>query len=161
MSERNADGLGTQLRRLQELLDGELEKVYRMEHSFYTPRYTPIMKALAMAEPLSIKQIAEQSSVSHSAASQTVAKLQEHGLVVLDVHSDRRSRVVRLSAEGRRLLPWLQTRWRATTQAALLLDQELTHPLRMILAEAIERLEAQSFSDRIAEQVTALERAAR
>ncbi|MEM7678857.1 MAG: helix-turn-helix domain-containing protein, partial [Myxococcota bacterium] len=137
---KTADGLGTQLRRLQELLDGELEKVYRMEHPFYTPRYTPIMKALAAVEPLSIKQIAERSSVSHSAASQTVAKLQELGLVILDVHSDRRSRVVKLSAEGCRLLPWLRTRWQATTRAARRLDGELTHPLSVILAEAIERL---------------------
>ncbi|MEM0930513.1 MAG: MarR family transcriptional regulator, partial [Pseudomonadota bacterium] len=62
MMRRTADGLGTQLRRLLELLDGELEQIYRQDHPFYTPRFTPVMKALAADEPLSIKAIAERSS---------------------------------------------------------------------------------------------------
>ncbi|MEO1100833.1 MAG: MarR family transcriptional regulator [Pseudomonadota bacterium] len=149
MNEGTADGLGTQLRRLLELLDGELEQVYREDHAFYVPRFTPVMKALAGAGTLTIKDIAERSSVSHSAASQTVSKLEKHGLVELEPDADRRSRRVTLSAEGRRLLPWLSDRWAATTAAAAELDEELTSPLSALLRQAIDHLERRPFSDRI------------
>ncbi|MEM0930264.1 MAG: MarR family transcriptional regulator, partial [Pseudomonadota bacterium] len=119
------------------------------DHPFYTPRFTPVMKALAADEPLSIKAIAERSSVSHSAASQTVAKLARHGLVELDQDTDRRGRLVSLTKDGRALLPWLQRRWAATNKAADALDQELTHPLSAVLAEAIEQLEQCGFAQRI------------
>lgn len=150
MTDHSSDGLGTQLRRLVELLDGELETLYRAEHPYYVPRYTPVMKALSTGEPLSIKAIAEQSSVSHSAASQTVTRLKGHGLVKLSPDADRRSRKVTLTEAGRDLLPWLETRWRATTRAAEALDGELTVPLSQVLAEAISRLEDTGFADRIA-----------
>lgn len=149
MNEGTADGLGTQLRRLLELLDGELEQVYREDHPFYVPRFTPVMKALAGAGNLTIKDIAERSSVSHSAASQTVSKLEKHGLVELEPDADRRSRRVTLSAEGQRLLPWLSQRWTATTAAANELDEELTSPLSALLRQAIDHLERRPFSDRI------------
>ncbi len=160
MIKRTADGLGTQLRRLLELLDGELEQIYRKDHPFYTPRFTPVMKALSTEKHLTIKAIAERSSVSHSAASQTVAKLSHHGLVELDHDTDRRERKVTLSDDGRALLPWLETRWDATTQAADELDQELSHPLSAILAEAILRLEERGFAERIQSHVSEMEKIA-
>ena len=158
MIKRTADGLGTQLRRLLELLDGELEQIYREDHPFYTPRFTPVIKALSTEQHLTIKAIAKRSSVSHSAASQTVAKLSQHGLVKLDHDTDRRERKVSLSAEGHALLPWLQTRWNATTKAADELDRELSYPLSEILAEAISLLEKRGFSERIQSHINALEK---
>ena len=149
MTKRQADGLGTQLRRLLELLDGELERIYREDHPFYTPRFTPVMKALSVEDHLAIKDIAALSSVSHSAASQTVARLSEHGLVALSPDTDRRGRRVSLTAEGRRLLPWLSVRWRATNAAADEFDKELARPLSAVLKEAIQLLEQRPFSERI------------
>ena len=149
MTNYPADGLGTQLRRLLELLDGDLDQIYREDHPFYTPRFTPVMKALAANDHLTIKEIAAMSSVSHSAASQTVAKLTDTGLVELTPDTDRRSRRAALTREGRRLLPWLEKRWRATNAAARELDAKLSYPLSKLLGQAIEELEARSFADRI------------
>ena len=149
MNSRPADGLGTQLRRLLELLDGDLEALYREEHAFYVPRYTPIMKALASGEPLTIKDIAARSSISHSAASQTISRMVDLDLVALEVDGDRRYRTVRLSDQGRALLPWLEGYWRATQSAADALDAELSFPLSQLLAEAIAKLEDTSFKNRI------------
>ncbi len=153
VQEQSADGLGTQLRRLLELLDGDLEKLYREQHAFYKPRYTPVMKALAAGEPKTIKDIASRSSISHSAASQTIARMASLGLVELGVEGDRRYRTVHLSPAGRELLPWLERHWQATQAAADALDQELAFPLSRLLAETISRLEAISFKDRIANHV--------
>lgn len=149
MFDESAEGLGTQLRRLLELLDGEVGQIYREDHPFYVPRYTPVMKALAGGKAITIKGIAEKSSVSHSAASQTVSKLEKHGLVQLETDVDKRSRKVSLSPEGQRLLPWLSRRWAATTAAASELDRELDSPLSELLRQAIDHLEQRSFADRI------------
>ncbi len=147
-------GLGTLIRRLLELTDGELEAIYRQDHPFYTPRFTPIMKALKLGEPLTIRQISERSGTSHSAASQTVAKMHREGLVELVAGEDRRSRMVTLSEAGEDLLPWLEMRWAATTRAANALDDSLSRPLSDALVEAIAALEARSFSDRIRDHET-------
>lgn len=150
MKSRSADGLGTQVRRLIELLDGDVERVYRQEHPHYVPRFTPVMKALKAEGRLTIKDIAARSSISHSAASQTVSRMRDLGLVSLAVDGDRRSRCVALTRQGKKLLPWLERRWRATTLAARQLDKELSFPLSELLAEAIEQLEQRPFRDRIA-----------
>lgn len=149
MTDYPADGLGTQLRRLLELLDGDLDRIYREDHPFYTSRFTPVMKALAANDHLTIKDIAAMSSVSHSAASQTVARLSDSGLVELTPDTDRRSRRATLTREGRRLLPWLGKRWRATDAAARELDAALSYPLGDLVRQAIEALEARPFSARI------------
>ena len=151
MTKRSADGLGTQLRRLLELLDGDLEAIYGEEHPSYSPRFTPIMKALAPGDSLTIKEIAQRSSVSHSAASQTISKLVKLGLVRLVAGEDKRSRLVSLTGDGKDLLPWLNSRWAATQQAANSLEAELSHPLASLLGEAISALEDRSFADRIRE----------
>ncbi|MEM1154705.1 MAG: MarR family transcriptional regulator, partial [Pseudomonadota bacterium] len=146
---RPADGLGTQVRRLIELLDGDVEAIYRDSLSDYVPRYTPIMKALAGGTPRSIKWIAEQSSISHSAASQTITRMTQQGLLSSEPHRDRRSRLIRLSATGQKMLPLLEKQWRATQKAAEALDRELAYPLSELLAEAIAVLETKSFRSRI------------
>ncbi|MEM8563103.1 MAG: helix-turn-helix domain-containing protein [Pseudomonadota bacterium] len=146
---RSADGLGTQVRRLIELLDGDVEAIYRDSLPDYVPRYTPIMKALADGTPRSIKWIAEQSSISHSAASQTIALMIRQGLLGAEPHRDRRSRLIRLSAKGETMLPQLEKQWRATRKAADALDRELAYPLSELLAEAIAVLETKSFRRRI------------
>ncbi len=152
-------GLGTQLRHLLELLDGDLEAVYRAEHPFYVPRYTPVMRALAPGAPLSIKAIAEQSGVSHSAASQTVTLLKRNKLVTFKPGADRRVHHVILTQAGKDLLPWLQARWTATQQVANALDSELSAPLSQVLSEAIVSLERTSFADRISNHTQELESA--
>ena len=146
---RPADGLGTQVRRLIELLDGDVEAIYHDQLPGYVPRYTPIMKALAEGTPRSIKWIAQQSSISHSAASQTIARMTKLGIVRSQPNRDRRSRLIRLTAKGADMLPPLQKQWRATQRAADALDRELTYPLSELLAEAIERLEAKPFRNRV------------
>ncbi|MEM1232155.1 MAG: helix-turn-helix domain-containing protein [Pseudomonadota bacterium] len=149
MSDRPADGLGTQLRRLLELLDGELEAIYQGDDPDYRPRYTPIMKALADGTPRTIKEIAAQSSISHSAASQTLSKMTRLGWTQQQPGRDARARLISLTARGQALLPKLQRRWAATTRAAMALDDELTIPLSLVLQEAIDALSARSFRDRI------------
>src|SRR6188768_4490415 len=102
-------GLGTLLRHLLELLDGDLERIYRDLGLPYRPRFTPVVRALMEREPRSIREIADHSGLTHSAVSQTVAEMKRAGLVSLvKDRADARARLARLTPHGRALLPRLQ-----------------------------------------------------
>ncbi|MTW10390.1 MarR family transcriptional regulator [Pseudoduganella eburnea] len=143
-------GLGTQLRHLIELLDGAVQQSYADAGLDYRPRYTPVMRALAGGQPHSVSQIAESAGISQPAATQTVALMLKEGwLVAQPGPTDARQKLLRLSAQGERLLPQLQACWRATSAAANSLDADLPYPLSETLAHAIAALEQRSFSQRI------------
>ena len=98
MKTKSADGLGTQLRRLVQLLDGDLEQIYRRDGFGFRPRYTPVMKVLSNKNHRTIKDIASFSSISHSAASQTVSRMMADGFVEQQIGEDGRERLISLTA---------------------------------------------------------------
>ena len=142
-------GLGTQLRHLIELLDGAVEASYAEAGLDYRPRYTPVMRALAAVDALTIGEIAAQAGITQPAATQTVAVMVKEGLLVTSAGKDARRKMVRLSEAGRAMLPRLQQCWQATALATAGLDAQLPHPLSGTLASAIEALEEESFGARI------------
>ena len=152
MKDLPAQGLGTQLRHLIELLDGGLDKIYQLDGLDYRPRYTPIMRALEGHDVRTIKAIAEAAGISHSAASQTISKMISAGLVEHAESKDARERQIRLTAYAKQILPKLQARWQATQSAADALDQELAYPLSTLAEQAIQALTETSFERRIEDQ---------
>lgn len=143
-------GLGTQLRHLIELLDGAVLQAYADAGLDYRPRYTPVMRVLAQQQSATIGQLAEQAGITQPAATQTVALMKKEGLLLVAAGGgDGRQRMVRLSRQGRELLPRLQACWEATSRAADSLDAELEFPLSACLAQAIAVLGQRSFGDRI------------
>lgn len=145
-----ARGLGTRLRHLLELLDGDVQSVYRDAGlPDYRPRYTPVMRALADGEA-TLTAIAAHAGSTHSAISQTVALMQRAGLVQLRSGVDARERVAALTPAARRRLPKLQSLWADTAAAADALDAELPVSLAAAVEAAIVALERASFRARIA-----------
>lgn len=142
-------GLGTLLRRLQELTDGELERIYAEDGLDYIPRYTPVMRALVVGGSRTVRDIAQASGVSHSAASQTVSRMVEAGLVKLSVGLDARERHAQLTKKAISMLPQLRACWAATEAAAQSIEDDIGTPLRDVLIAAITVLEERSFSLRI------------
>ncbi|HEY3873405.1 MAG TPA: helix-turn-helix domain-containing protein [Actinocrinis sp.] len=144
--------LGTRLRHLLELLDGDVAAVYTdLGIEGFRPRYAPIVLALTRAGPSSILALARATGVTHSAASQTVNQMAKDGLVVLAPGSaDARQRIVRLTPRARRLLPLLEAEWEATTAAAAAFDAELSYPLSRLVDEAIGLLRERPMRSRIA-----------
>jgi MarR family transcriptional regulator, organic hydroperoxide resistance regulator len=141
-------GLGTQLRHLIELLDDGVSAANDYSGMRYRPRYTPIVRALAGGQALTIGQLAEAAGITQPAATQTVAVMVKDGFV--DVAAgplDARQRVVELSARGRELLPRLQQAWQATERAAAGLDAE--SGLSTAVAAALAALAREPFAQRI------------
>ncbi|MDA8016129.1 MAG: MarR family transcriptional regulator [Thermoanaerobaculia bacterium] len=144
--------LGMRLRHLLEMLDSEVEAAYRRRGlATYRPRFTPVIRAVDVLGPCSIRKITSHSGMTHSAVSQTVAQMRREGLLHVSAGDDRRERRVALTASARRIVPTLKTQWTATNAAAAELDEELTTPLSVVIEEAIAALEQRSFGTRIAE----------
>ena len=141
--------LGTLLRHLIDLLDGEVEAAYAASGLNWRPRYTPILRVLMRDGGQSIKTIAQQIGISHSAVSQTVTQMVKDELVLLKPGADARERIVMLTAKTEAMIPRLQRQWSAVNQAAETLDQELSAPLSGVVKEAIAALTDQPFRQRI------------
>lgn len=148
--------LGTLLRHLVELLDGDVERVYRDAGLDYRPRFTPVVRVVSEQGPCSIREIATRASLTHSAASQTVAEMAARDLVSTRAGADARERIVHLTPRAEALLPTLRAIWEATNAAADELGADVGVPLGAVVAEAIEALRERPFHERIAEQRAAL-----
>jgi DNA-binding MarR family transcriptional regulator len=98
---------------------------------------------------MAIRDLAAAAGISHSAASQTVARMKQLKLVETAQGADGRERAIRLSRRGKALLPKLQVRWEATNAAADELDRELSQRLTRCVEEAIAALQTRSFKQRI------------
>lgn len=141
---------GVLLRRLLEHLDGAVERSYVQAGLDYRPRFTPIVRALLNEGPASLRALAQRTGVTHSAVSQTVSQMAQRGWVALAPGADARERIVALTPLAIESLPRLEQRWAATTAASDSLDADIGQPLADVLLRALEALERQPFSDRLA-----------
>jgi DNA-binding MarR family transcriptional regulator len=144
--------LGTQLRHLIELLDGAVSAAYEGAGLRYRPRYTPVVRALMDLEPLTIGQIAKRAGITQPSATQTVLLMMKEGFLSAESSAeDGRQKLIRLSKQGRDLLPKLKVCWQATASAASSLEADLPFPLSQLLDSTIRALAAKSFEARIRE----------
>ncbi|MFD0202371.1 MULTISPECIES: MarR family winged helix-turn-helix transcriptional regulator [Saccharothrix] len=133
--------LGTRLRHLLDLLEGDAARVYTdLGLPGFRPRYTPVIRLVHTKGPLSIRDLADTIGITHSAISQTVNQMRRDGLVDLKPGDDARRRIVHLTDHARAILPTLDTEWTATTAAARDLDTELPYPLTTLIDAALKAL---------------------
>ncbi|MEV0715872.1 MarR family transcriptional regulator [Asanoa sp. NPDC050611] len=112
-------------------------------------RFVGPMIQLSRHEPLTIQQLADRTSVTHSAMSQTVAAMRRAGLVEDADNVDGRTRRIKLSPRGASLVPFLAAEWRATETTVRELDAELPYPLTRVVEDIRRALEQRSFADRL------------
>ncbi|MEV0090864.1 helix-turn-helix domain-containing protein [Streptomyces sp. NPDC050738] len=143
--------LGTRLRHLLELLDGDVAAVYAdLGLEGFRPRFTPVVRELAATGPSSIRDLARATGVTHSAASQTVAQMVREGFLVLEPgEDDARRRMARLTQAAESLLPLLDAESAATTAAATEFEAELPYPLSRLIGEALDALARRPMRERI------------
>jgi len=141
--------LGTLLRHLIDLLDGEVEAAYAAADLAWRPRYTPVLRVLMNRGGQPIKAVALEIGISHSAVSQTVTQMVKDDLVMLKPGDDARERIVILTDKTQQMIPRLQRQWAAVNLAAATLDRELSAPLSGVVQEAIAALTDKPFGQRI------------
>ncbi len=149
-------GFGTQLRHVLDLLDGDVAKFYAdLGLGDYRPRFSPVVRALVALGPSSIRDLARAISVTHSAASQTVAQMSRRGLVTLETGTDARQRIVRLTAKTEAMLPTIEAEWAVTEATVRELEAELPFPLSETLAAILRAVERRSLRQRLGDTARA------
>lgn len=141
-------GLGRLLHYVGDLVEQGTKEQYRTMGLNYRARYTAVLRALH-AGAQTITDIATGTRLTQGAISQTVALLENDGLVSrYSVDGGRRSRI-RLTAAGKRTVTNLERHSKAIFAAIANLDDEIGYPLRRALEEAAQALERKGFSARI------------
>ena len=112
------------------------------------PRFSMALIFLDDGE-LTIRELAQEVDVTHSAMSQTVSAMRAAGLVESIPGPDARSRIVALTPAGRELVPLLRAEWAATEQAIAELESEIPYPLSQVVVDIDAALARRSFADRI------------
>ncbi|CAH0200986.1 hypothetical protein SRABI118_01735 [Massilia sp. Bi118] len=150
-------GLGELLRYVGELVEQGADEHYRAMSLSYRARYTPVLRALH-AGAQTVTAITERTRLTQGAISQTVALLENGGLIARHALEDGRKSGIRLTAAGRTLVGKLERHWVATFAAIDRLEAELGYPLRQVLEAAAEALEREGFSARVTAAKAEMER---
>ena len=145
--------LGSRLRRLSESFLAEINRAYQNEGIDFDASWFPVFYLLSKNDSLSIKELSEQTEVSHPAASQLITNLKNRGLVTsATCTDDGRRQLVQLTDSGRVLLAQILPVW----DAILLTMDELiaTDPGCRELLPAISSLESAFKSINLSDRIT-------
>ena len=99
--------------------------------------------------PLSIRELAREVNVTHSAMSQTVTAMRKDGLIRSAPGTDARNRMIELTPAGWALIEPLRTEWIATEAVLAELDAEVPYALGQLIADLREALDRRSFTERL------------
>ena len=132
--------LGSRLRRLSESFLAEINRAYQNEGIDFDASWFPVFYLLSKNEALSIKELSEQTEVSHPAASQLITNLKNKKLVTsATCADDGRRQLVQLTNSGKQLLAKVMPVWEAVTAA--MAELVSTDPGCAALLPAITSLE--------------------
>jgi DNA-binding MarR family transcriptional regulator len=110
--------MGSRLRRLSESFLSEINRAYQNEGIEFDASWFPVFYLLSRNDALSIKELSEQTEVSHPAASQLVANLKNKKLVAsATCTDDGRRQLITLTNKGRALLNQILPVWDAISAA--------------------------------------------
>jgi DNA-binding MarR family transcriptional regulator len=142
------------LKLLLDDMDGDIATLYAERGvSGVRPRFSMALIRLRHLGPLTIRALAAEVEVTHSAMSQTVAAMRHEGLVESTPGTDARTRRIALTEQGHALVPFLEAEWRATETAFAALEAELPYALTQLVRDMAEALRRRSFHDRILEHL--------
>ena len=113
------------------------------------PRFSMALMFLDTAGPMTIKRLAEECGVTHSAMSQSVTQMRAAGLVRSEPGADARSRLVHLTPAGRDVVPLLRAEWDATEAALAELEDELAYPPSRVAEDLRQAITRRPFSERV------------
>lgn len=106
--------LGSRLRRISESFLAEITRAYQLEGIEFDASWFPVFYLLSQNEALSIKELSEQTEVSHPAASQLVTNLKQRGLVKSTTSkTDARKQLITFTDKGHALLEQVLPVWDA------------------------------------------------
>ncbi|MDB5139547.1 MAG: MarR family transcriptional regulator [Mucilaginibacter sp.] len=144
--------LGSRLRRLSENFLAEINRAYQNAGIDFDASWFPVFYLLSKNNQLSIKELSEQTGVSHPAASQLITNLKNRKLVTtVTCTDDGRRQIVQLTETGWQLLAQILPVWDAILKA--MDDLLVGEPGFRALLPAIGSLENAFKSTSLAERI--------
>lgn len=135
-------------------MDEQIAELYRRRGiTDLRPRFVGPLILLSRYGSLTIRELAELTGRTHSAASQTVGALRKAGLAESAPGTDARTRRVTLTARSRDLVPLMQAEWHATEEAVRQIEREIPYPLTRVVRDVRAVLARRSFTDRVIDQL--------
>lgn len=132
---------GSRLKRLSESFLADVNKVYASHNIEFDSSWFPIFYILSQNEEVSIRDISDQLSVSHSAVSQLVSNLQQRELIKTTASvKDGRKKVIAFTDKGQLLQKQIEPIWNALSLAMQTLTAENKHSKHIL--KAITEMEA-------------------
>jgi DNA-binding MarR family transcriptional regulator len=145
--------LGSRLRRLSEGFLAEINRAYQNEGIDFDASWFPVFYLLSKNNSLSIKELSEQTEVSHPAASQLITNLKNRNLVTsATCTDDGRKQLVQLTESGKQLLEQILPVWNAILSA--MDDLLLEEPRCVELLPTISSLETAFKSTNLSERIS-------
>ena len=142
------------LHRLLADMDEQIAELYRRRGiTEVRPRFVGPLILLSRHRSLTIRELAELTGRTHSAASQTVTALRKEGLAESAPGDDARTRRVTLTERGRALVPLMEAEWHATEEAVRQIEREIPYPLTKVVDDIRAVLGTRSFTDRVEDQL--------
>jgi DNA-binding MarR family transcriptional regulator len=149
--------LGSRLRRLSESFLAEINRAYQNEGIDFDASWFPVFYLLSKNEALSIKELSEQTEVSHPAASQLITNLKNKKLVMsATCTDDGRRQLVQLTDKGRQLLEQILPVWDAILLAMdeLLADEPGCRELLPAISSIEKAFRCANLADRISSKLS-------
>ena len=117
-------------------MDDDIAQLYRERGiAGVRPRFSMALIRLRHLGPMTVRELAAEVEVTHSAMSQTITAMRREGLVESSPGADARTRTVALTAKGAELVPFLEA--------------ELPYALTQVVRDMAAALEQRPFHDRI------------
>jgi DNA-binding MarR family transcriptional regulator len=132
-------------------LDDEIVQVY-VDAGIpdFRSRFTMPLVRLSRLGPMSIKALAAECDVTHSAMSQTVTAMRRAGLVEsVPDPADGRARVVELTGHAQRIVTLGETEWAATEAVLEELEAETPYPMSQVVRDLEQALGRRGFGERL------------
>ncbi|MBB6461075.1 MarR family winged helix-turn-helix transcriptional regulator [Flammeovirga kamogawensis] len=144
--------LGSRLKRLGEKFLAEVSKVYATQQIDFDPSWFPIFYLLDKNKRMSLREISDTITVSHSAVSQLTTALIRKGLLeVQRDESDGRKKLMLLTEEGEKLVENSKPIWEAIQQSMLEITEETD--LLNELTSLEKSLQEKTLSERVLEKI--------
>jgi DNA-binding MarR family transcriptional regulator len=150
------DALPSRWRGMRDIFDrmeAAITEVYAELHIVgVRPRFSMAIIFLE-GGPLSIRELAREVNVTHSAMSQTVTAMRKDGLIRSAPGADARNRMIELTPAGRALIEPLRREWYATEAVLAELDAEVPYELGQLITDLRVALDRRTFTERLRAQL--------
>ena len=144
----------SRLKRLAELLQRDVSKIYDQLEMDVEARWFPVLYLLSKESKLGVTEIADRLGMTHPSVNQIAGSMSRHGLLTSSRdREDERRRLLSLSTKGQRLVARLEPIWQAVSDETAALLQESRCDLLTEIGKLEESLSREGMVNRIAHRL--------